>query len=859
MNRTPPPPPTSLALLLVTTLALAAGLAPAQNTAPPAEADAESLVAQTALLEATRQDMVTFRLSQLSARFDDLVRDLRSNGIADAGLNDDLTDLARRVQTLRERWVERVKANLSRVADDADPAGPPAGAIASVRADMRRIVRELAVLLLEAGVRHAAEIASTRIEDIAARQRRLLDSTPADGEAADAQRELAEELDELLAELRSLVNPEAKPLAAVRLARVRKMIDRAAAADHMRAAADMIEGADRASARPRQADALAALAAAGEKLADPEQGEDRRDLRRRRLAAARRLDQVRVHQDRQIDFIGRVEAVGDDAGRLDQLLESQRRQLADLESLADALPEADKWTRAIRSPLRRAAVGVRAAIAAFEGGDPETALRESRAIIGALRVAADRVERKVTVLENIESHVELAEDLQFVSGFLGDVEAEQKDIGEQPTPPPGEGPTGDRRPAPNDDDVPEGRGDPEVQAVVAAAVGELRESIEGMAEATIVVEPMTEAEAAMSTLVETEGVAAARAAELRRRAENRVGTARQRADAVARRAAYVAQWLEYLGRQQADLLSLLARQTELRERTEREAERVFAELSGEQDILLGETEGYSGSMEIGKDHYLAAAEEMRRAIDRLDAPDRQRAVFHQERAEEALQAAARALADLMGRIAEITTLERMAAYEAEVHILTKVMMIAVEQRHVRFRTRKATLEEMKEFTAREQEHLRRTSLALTTDERAAEMEGLIDGLEDAANVMAGAVSELREGDREPAIERQQEAEKVLRRFIAELLGQILNVMDIVPPESEGGGGDGWMVNVAMPMEAVRIFGEAPVQPHQATRIGASTWEPLNTRERAALSENFARELPLEYRSMLKAYYRALAE
>ena len=40
--------------------------------------------------------------------------------------------------------------------------------------------------------------------------------------------------------------------------------------------------------------------------------------------------------------------------------------------------------------------------------------------------------------------------------------------------------------------------------------------------------------------------------------------------------------------------------------------------------------------------------------------------------------------------------------------------------------------------------------------------------------------------------------------------------------------------------------------------GRLEWEVLGKRDRAALNENFARELPLEYRAILKDYYERLA-
>jgi hypothetical protein len=39
----------------------------------------------------------------------------------------------------------------------------------------------------------------------------------------------------------------------------------------------------------------------------------------------------------------------------------------------------------------------------------------------------------------------------------------------------------------------------------------------------------------------------------------------------------------------------------------------------------------------------------------------------------------------------------------------------------------------------------------------------------------------------------------------------------------------------------------------------SEWEILGNRNRAALNQNFARELPLEYRATLKNYYERVAK
>jgi hypothetical protein len=243
----------------------------------------------------------------------------------------------------------------------------------------------------------------------------------------------------------------------------------------------------------------------------------------------------------------------------------------------------------------------------------------------------------------------------------------------------------------------------------------------------------------------------------------------------------------------------------------------------------------------------------------MESRERTGAVRHQRLAEEALQAASLTLAALIGQVAEITTLESMAFYESETHVLTRIMMIAVEQRHVRQRTRHARPEHLAKFTRPEQLHLMRATRVLATHEDLA-MFPQLDRLPDAANQMEAAAADLRDAARSAAVEHQDQAERFLRADIAALVADMLQVQDLAPAlEAQGGGGESLTLMTSMPMEAVRIFGKAPAHIFEETGGGRSTWEPLNPRQRAALSEHFARELPLEYRSHLKAYYRALAE
>ena len=64
--------------------------------------------------------------------------------------------------------------------------------------------------------------------------------------------------------------------------------------------------------------------------------------------------------------------------------------------------------------------------------------------------------------------------------------------------------------------------------------------------------------------------------------------------------------------------------------------------------------------------------------------------------------------------------------------------------------------------------------------------------------------------------------------------------------------DDLSVNDTVGFVADFVSGEAP-------KDKKSGWEILGTRNRASLNQNFARELPLEYRATLKDYYEKVAK
>ena len=117
--------------------------------------------------------------------------------------------------------------------------------------------------------------------------------------------------------------------------------------------------------------------------------------------------------------------------------------------------------------------------------------------------------------------------------------------------------------------------------------------------------------------------------------------------------------------------------------------------------------------------------------------------------------------------------------------------------------------------------------------------------------LSEAATQLESGQREVAIASQSQAADALRYFILEYSLKYLEVPPPPPPQDP-----------APSDEAVPDDGELQLfLPGALTgtkpKGGRLEWQVLGRRDRAALNENFARELPLEYRAILKNYYERL--
>lgn len=121
--------------------------------------------------------------------------------------------------------------------------------------------------------------------------------------------------------------------------------------------------------------------------------------------------------------------------------------------------------------------------------------------------------------------------------------------------------------------------------------------------------------------------------------------------------------------------------------------------------------------------------------------------------------------------------------------------------------------------------------------------------------MTDAALAFQAGERDALRQNQKAADEKLRHFIVE---QALILETAVPPatssDGDGDSSEGSDGESAFAAGFISDFvsGETP-QDKQ------TEWEVLGDRNRAALNQNFARELPLEYRGLLKDYYERVAK
>jgi len=479
------------------------------------------------------------------------------------------------------------------------------------------------------------------------------------------------------------------------------------------------------------------------------------------------------------------------------------------------------------------------AVTALKDDKPTDAVIRQERALAALGEARDIAEQEVDLLERLWQLLQAVKDLEAFKQYLSDLEVEQHELRgrtEQAGADAGAAPalaTTQQRLTAASEQV---RGILDPGQVNLSRLGKILEG--ATAEMSAAGQHLTHRQLPP-------------AVPRQHQAEQRLREAQQEIERLAEQMDFLAEWLEFLKQLNADALDLLQRQIMLRHETEQAERATFDELAGEQDILRTEATSFAQLFPIGQADYAKAAEYMHNAMDALHNDDRTEALKQMALAEDALSQALEQLMAAMEALDQVPMLSLMDKPPEELLMLTRIMLLASRERTLRQRTRAIPNDAgVVRFVDPQQKLL----------DEARDIAKLAENemplLTKAEGEMVQARDALDAPSRDEAVRHQQLAEKHLRQLLLELAlegfklpeqleqKRAMSVMSILPP--------------TMTMESEHAFAREAVEGEMAAS-DRTEWRVLGQRDRSALNQNFARELPLEYRDVLRVYFERLSE
>jgi len=324
--------------------------------------------------------------------------------------------------------------------------------------------------------------------------------------------------------------------------------------------------------------------------------------------------------------------------------------------------------------------------------------------------------------------------------------------------------------------------------------------------------------------------------------------------AVQSQAGYVAEIVEFLHAAIADLAILEYQQQELALQAEVTSpdDEKYKALDQKQRALLklAAQEGKILVSVTGMKTYSEPAKLMDKALSDLNSIDAPAAAVKMTFAQEKLIENAEALFAIITMLHGLPDIDVLEHRDPKgVERLVEVLAVATAHKKLFRDTNKAEEESMAALSGQQAE------LA----DRCRELSKVGDPhpmLETASTQLVAASTALRSSGRDEVKRHQEAAMQTLRHFIIE---QALILETAAPPavaedgspEADGEGSDSES-DFSAGFIADFVSGETP-------KDQRTDWKVLGERNRAALNQNFARELPLEYRRLLKNYYERVAK
>jgi DNA-binding FrmR family transcriptional regulator len=302
----------------------------------------------------------------------------------------------------------------------------------------------------------------------------------------------------------------------------------------------------------------------------------------------------------------------------------------------------------------------------------------------------------------------------------------------------------------------------------------------------------------------------------------------------------------------------------------------LAKLIDQQRELESRAKAYGSGLHkvTGQKSYGASAGHMSAAISLLKAGDKTAGLEQMKLADDTLGADMKKLLNLMDLFSYVLKPPLGSEPTPEYLLIMDVLALAAHQKVLYRKTQLASPKQAVGFEAKQIELAKRGEVLLKGIESHAKvymssapssteaLESQQKRLQDffansrvkivAANkLMLDAASKLKGASAGEAIASQHKAGELLRYLLIEYINAFLVLPGPAPPDA----------SLRPPVESLDddlTFHSPGAISGSKPKGGRQEWQVLGRRDRAALNENFARELPLEYRAILKDYYERLA-
>jgi hypothetical protein len=570
---------------------------------------------------------------------------------------------------------------------------------------------------------------------------------------------------------------------------------------------------------------------------------------RRLQDAFRRLKRIDDLIDQQTELKEQTEQAEVEAGPSRQLALSQNSIGAGVESFRLQIARDIQESKAPSDYVPLIAVrldGARqhmiGAVVPLKNNNPADALPVQEQALAALHGARTIAEREVDLLGRLWQLLQAVEVVQTFQQYLNDLEIEQRGLREKA--------------AQADVDALAPLA-PSQQRFAAAAEQARRMLDPGKVDMSRLGGILDSVMAAMSAAEQriADGQADA-AVNQQLEAEKHIREARQEVTRLDEELALLAEWIGFVDQLNADAMRLLQHQTMLRLETEQAEFKAFEEFAAEQDALRTGAESASKLLPIGAADYAKAAGFMQKAVAALEGEDRIEAMKRMALAEDALAQALEQITMAMAALNQAPMLSLIDKPPGELRIITRLMLLVSHQSSLRRKTIAATadtgviqLEQPQRELLDEIRDIVR--VAATEMPELTEMPQVTK----ADNEMEAARNALSTADRSESVGHQELAEKLLREVV---LGLLLEGFKL--PEELEEKISIWMAGPTplIILEEETTFAKKAVE-GELRGGGRTEWRVLGERDRSALNQNFARELPLEYRDMLRVYFERISE